>query len=285
MTTSPTIRRLRRALPVPAAASLLLAASAAPMRAQTGEEVMRTLLERYEERMGDVRDYTVVQEVMGFESSTYFERTEVDGHTVFVPRTETGSEAARRAPESPYAGMFRLAERSRHEGYREVSGERCHVVAVTDFEGTDLFGEGGTTGMEDFRPERAAFLVDTDDYLLRRMEIEGTSTARGEPREVTFTALFEDYREVDGVVHPFRTSVSIEGMGQQMSEQEQQQLQESLRQMRSQMEQMSEEQREMMEQMMGGKMEQMEKMLASGAMDFTVQVKEIRVDEGPPGGG
>lgn len=246
---------------------------------------MRTLLARYEQRMGDVRDYTVVHEVMGFESSTFFQRTEMEGHTLFVPRMETGSDATRSALESPYVGMFELAERSRHEGFRDVGGERCHVVGVTDFRGTDLFGAGGATGMEDFEPEKATFLVDADDYLLRGVELKGTSTAGGEPREVTFRAEFSDYREVEGVVHPFRTSVSVRGMGQRMSPGERAQVRESLRRMRSRMEEMPERQRAMMEKLMAGGIEQMEKMTASGAVDFTVRVKEIRVDQGPPEGG
>ena len=274
---------LRPVLPV-AAAAALIASAAAPLRAQTGEEIMRTLLDRYEQRMGDVRDYTVVQEVMGFESSIFFERTEMEGHALFVPRMETGSEAAQRPRESPYVGMFELAERSLHEGFRNVDGARCHVVGVTDFRGTGLFGAGGATGMEDFEPEKVTFLVDADDYLLRGIELEGTTTARGAPQAVSFRAEFSDYREVKGVVHPFRTSVSVRGMGRRMSPEERAQMKESLRRMRSRMEEMPELQRALMDQMMGGGIEQIRKMMASGAVDFTVRVTEIRVDRGPPEG-
>lgn len=275
----PSLSRATAAL----ALAALLAAPAA-LEAQTGEEVLRTLLERYEQRMSGVENYTVVQEVMGFSSSTYFERTQVDGHDVLVPTSSTGSEAARPAAASPYSEMFRIAERATLEGTRDVDGQSCHVVSVADLEGTDLFGVEAAGEAGGFQPERATFLVDVDDYLIRRVILQGTATVEGEPRDVTFTADMRDYREVEGVVHPFRTDVSVEGMAPPMSKEEQARLRESMEEMRARMEEMPEDQRQMMERMMGGQMEELERMLASGAMDVTVEVTEIRVNEGPPEG-
>ncbi len=266
------------------AAMALAALAAAPVAlpAQSAQEVLETALERHEQRMEGVRDYTVVQEIMGFESTTYFERVERDGHVFFVPRQQAGSEAARRAPENPYAALTEMAERATLEGTEQVDGEACHVVTVTDLEGTDFYESAGAG--EQFRPDRATFLVDTDDYLIRGMRMEGTATTDGQTRDFSLDARFRDYREVEGVVHPFRVEVSVEGMGGQMSEADRRQARRSLEQMRQQMENMSDEQRQMMERMMGDQMERIEGMLASGAMDFTATVREIRVNQGPPEG-
>jgi len=38
-----------------------------------------------------------------------------------------------------------------------------------------------------------------------------------------------------------------------------------------------------MERMMGGQLEHVQEMLSSGAMDIAVQVKDVRVNAGPPG--
>lgn len=267
--------------------ALLAPATPAALQAQSGEEIMRTALERYEERMQGVENYTVVQEVMGFESSTYFEKQEIEGHTVFVPQEQMGSEAAQQAPDSPYSSMFELAERSTHEGTETVDGERCHVVSVTDFEGVDLWSPPEGAGDGEFTPRKAVFHVDTDDYLIRKMKVDGTTTVQGESRDVSFTAHMRDYREVEGVVHPFLMEISVEGFQAGMSPEEREQMRKSMEQMRAQMDQMSDQQRQMMEKMMGGKLEKMEKMLAQGSMGATVRVKEIRVNEGPPeqGGG
>lgn len=275
---TPTIRRATRLTAALALAAL--AAAPAALQAQSGQEVLETALDRHAERMEGVQNYTVVAETMGFESTTYFERVERDGDVFFVPREHLGSEAAQRAPDNPWAGLRDLADRATLEGTETVDGEECYAVVVTDLEGTELYGSAA--GGEGFRPERATFLVDTDDYLLRGMRMEGTAQMEGETRDVTFDARMLDYREVDGVVHPFRTEVSMEGMGGGMSEEERRQARQSMQEMQQRMEKMPEQQREMMERMMGDRMEQMEQMVASGAMDFTVKVKEIRVNEGPP---
>ncbi|NIP59008.1 MAG: hypothetical protein GWM92_11950 [Gemmatimonadetes bacterium] len=279
-TPTPPISRIGAALVL---VVVLQPASAGGLRAQTGEEVMRTALEHYEQRMEGIENYTVVQETMGFEAETYFERTEAEGRSVFLPRSSTGSQAARRAPANPYVGFFEMAEPARREGAEEVDGESCHVIGVTDFEGIEAWNPGAGSGDGGFTPQSATFFVDTDDYLIRRLLVRGTSTIQGQPSEVSFTAEFRDYRDVDGVVHPFVTHVSVEGLQTEMSEEEQEEMRRSLEEMRAQMEEMPRQQREMMERMMGGQLERMETLLAQGAMDFTVQVTEIRVNEGPPG--
>lgn len=273
-------RMVKRGTSTAAVAALaVLAAAPAAVQAQSAKDVLETALERYEQRMEGVDNYTIVQQVMGFESTTYMERVERDGHTIFVPRSQMGSDAAKRVPQSPYTSIGKLAERARLEGTREVDGESCHVVVADDLEGTELAESFGQEGS--FQPKSITFLVDTDDYLVRQMHLEGTSTAQGEPQDVTFDAHMRDYRDVQGVVHPFRMDVSVEGMSGGMSEQDRQQMKQAMEQMKN----MPEQQRQMMEQMMGDQLEQMEQMLATGAMDFSVEVKEIRVNEGPPGGG
>lgn len=273
-------RKLTRRTSTAAALALaVLATGPAALQAQSAQEVLETALERYEQRMEGVQNYTVVQQVMGFRSTTYLERVEREGHTLFVPRSQMGSEAARRAPGNPYTSVEKLAERARLEGTREVDGETSHVVVADDLEGTDLAESFGQE--ESFQPRSVTFLVDTDDYLIRGMRLEGTATSGGETRDVTFDTRMRDYREVEGVVHPFRMDVSVEGMSGQMSEQQRQQMRQALEQMKN----MPEQQRERMQQMMGDQLERMEQMLATGAMDFSVEVEEIRVNEGPPGDG
>ncbi len=50
------------------------------------------------------------------------------------------------------------------------------------------------------------------------------------------------------------------------------------------MAEMPESQRQMMESMMKGQLEQLEKMVESGKMEITTQVKELKVNTGPPQG-
>lgn len=272
-------------LPLALFVALALGASsaihAAPVSAQSGEEVLRTAIERHQERMEGIENYTVVQEVMGFRSTTYFEREERNGEVVFVPRMETGSDVSERMPDTPYGSLVELASRATHEGMEEVDGRPTHVVAVSDLEGTSFYEDLDDDG--EFRLERATFWVDEEDYLLRRMRMEGTAELEpGSSGPVTMVADLRDYREVDGMLHPFRTDVSLEGFGDRISDEQREEIRRSLEEARRQMRDMPESQREMMERMMGDQLEEMERMLLSGSMDMTMTVEEVRVNEGPP---
>jgi len=86
-------------------------------------------------------------------------------------------------------------------------------------------------------------------------------------------------------LHPAPTwfdgsTVTVEGLQSEVSDEQRQ----SMQQMMEQMQNMPEAQREMMRQMMGDQFEQIERMLTEGTMDVTVEVSEIRVNSGPPGG-
>lgn len=283
MKTTRTVPTLRRAAAILTAA-VVAVVLATDLAAQSAADVLRTAVEKHHARMEGVENYTVVQEAMGFETTTYLERTTVDGESVFLPRSSSGSEVGKRAPSNPYATLTELAERASLEGTEAVDGEECHVVSITDFSGVDLSGFGMAGQDESWTPERMKMWIDTEEHYLRKMTAQGTAAMGGEPQPMSFTAHLMDYRTVKGVVHPFRTRVSIEGMGQQISRKDQEEARKSLEQLRERMAEMPPQQREMMKKMMGGQLERIEKMLASGAMDITVDVKEIRVNEGPPKG-
>lgn len=275
--------RSRRILPAALTALLVLPVPAA---AQSAGEIVREALQRYEQRMEGVQSYTVVQEVMGFESSTRFERQEMDGRTVFVVAGTEGSQAAEGAPQNYHAMLDELAERASVEGTETVDGEDCHVLVVTDFSGGAFSQFAPPASSGEWTPERLRLWLDRDELVPRKMVFEGERKAQdGEPTPVSMSAFMRDYREVDGVVHPFTMEVRTKGMAAGMSPEERQEMEASMRQLEEQMADMSPQQRQMMEKMMGGRLEKMEEMLSSGAMDFTVKVKEIRVNEAASSGG
>jgi uncharacterized protein YhaN len=76
----------------------------------------------------------------------------------------------------------------------------------------------------------------------------------------------------------------IEGITGAVSEEERAEIEQQMEQLQQQLESMPESQREMAEGMMGPQLEQMREMLSSGAMEMTLEVTELRVNEGPPGG-
>ena len=53
--------------------------------AQSGPEILATARQRHADRVAAVSDYTVVRDVLGTRATVHYEKTEVDGATVFVP--------------------------------------------------------------------------------------------------------------------------------------------------------------------------------------------------------
>ncbi len=244
--------------------------------AQSAEEILMTSLEEYERRMAGIENYTIVQETMGFETSITFERTEVDGRVVFVP---AGQEGASSGGMSNFYRMYpKIAERAELEGTASVDGEQCHVVVV-DLGGLDLDQEMHMGDRGDFVPKKGKLYVDTDDHLIRKMEMEGEITADGETRHMTAVTVLSDYREVEGMLHPFQVHITATGLSTGMSEEDAEEARKGLEEMEKNLEGMDASQRAMVERMMGGQMEKLRKMLETGRFEITSITKEVRVNE------
>lgn len=264
---------------------VLLLTLPAAASAQSAGEILQQALDRYQERMEGVENYTVVQTVMGFDATTYFERETVDGHVVFVQEDVGGGQAAEQVPQDYAAVLEAMSGRTSYQGAETVEGRECHRLVVEDFSGERMQSLLPAGPGDDWTPERMQVWLDTGQLVPRKMVMEGTVQNDGEQEPVTFTAWMRDYREVKGVLHPFRMEISTEGLGEALPEEDRAELRKSLEQMKAQLEDMSPQQREMMKQMMGGQMEKLEQMLASGALDMTLEVRELKVNEGPPGNG
>jgi hypothetical protein len=264
----------RRLLPLAVVLAFPPAAAAQPAK-----EILMTSLEEYERRMEGIENYTIVQETMGFETSITFVRTEVEGRTVFVPK---GKEGASSAGMSTFYSMYpKIAERAELEGKALVDGEQCHVVVV-DLSGLDLDQEMAMGDRGDFIPAKGKLYVDTDDHLIRKMEMEGEITADGKTRPMTAVTVLSDYREVEGMLHPFQVHITATGLSAGMSEEDAEEAEEArkgLEEMERNLEGMDASQRAMVERMMGGQMEKLRKMLETGQFEITTITKEVRVNE------
>ncbi len=244
--------------------------------AQSAEKILMTSLEEYERRMEGIENYTIVQETMGFETSITFERTEVDGRTVFLPK---GQEGASSGGMSNFYRMYpKIAERAELEGKASVDGKQCHVIAV-DLSGLDVDQGMDMGGRGDFIPKKGKLYVDTDDYVIRKMEMEGEITVDGETRPMTAVTVLSDYREVEGLLHPFQVDITATGLAAGMSEEDAEEARKGLEEMEKNLEGMDASQRAMVERMMGPQMEKLLKMLETGQFEITVITKEVRVNE------
>lgn len=273
--------------PTSASRGMLLLALALPsgVSAQSAEQVLLTALERQEARMEGIERYTVVQEVMGFETVLTFERAEVDGRTVFVPVLPEMPEGESAAPAGdPAAGISdfykhypKIAERAEMAGKLTVEGRECFVVKIDDFTGLDL-GQTMTVGEHgEFVPREATLYLDTGDYILRRMEMAGETITGAEVKPMSADVALSDYRNVEGMLHPFTVHIHAVGAPTGMSEEDLAKTRGDMERLQAQLESLPESQRSMLEGMIKPQLEQLEQVLAGGEFDITLTTKEVRV--------
>jgi len=196
-----------------------------------------------------------------------------------------------------YTMLSRLQGRTRLAGAETVDGAEVWVLEVDDPGELGLDEDGG------FEPSSLTFHLDRRMYVPRRVVMAGTVEVEGERRPVTAVTRLEDYREVDGILHPFRTVTAMEGLGETLSDEEREEMAERRAEMEEQMAEMEERMAEMEEQldqlppaqrrmieeqmknmpaMQQQAMEGMDAMASGGTMEMVVRVTEIRVNEGPP---
>ena len=263
---------------------------ATPAAAQSAADIFDQMIDRQRERLSGIESILIEQETMGVATTLYMVKEMVDGEPTLVPRMTVvggmnvpiqGGVAA-----DAWSGSARVhrqwADRFRLDGNVEVNGRAAYRLAIDDFAGIDL---GAPPGQDTpMTPRSAVFYVDRSDLLMIRMEMElDATTDTGETRIVKMASTMDDYRNVEGYLHPFRTSISWGGLmdlgadGMDPAELEQQ-----LEEMEEQLEDMPADQRALMERMLKPQIERLRDMPGGAPMEIIVTRLEANVD--PPGG-
>ena len=255
------------------------------LQAQSAQDVFERMLAEHDRRAAGIDNYTVVQDAMGQAVTMYFEKDASGPHPVFRVKSVTvaGQRSAGTAGRDDAEAEFwdhlpELMERATYVGRESVEGNAVHVVKIDDLASTG-FGRNIAPGNADFEPKSGTFYVDAERWVPRRMVFEGRMKMQGKTVDVTADVIMRDYRTVDGLLHPFVTAVSVDGLADAIDPATRQQYE----QMKKQLAEMPESQRQMVEQMMKGQLAQMEKMMTEGGpMNFEMVVRELRVNAGPP---
>jgi hypothetical protein len=150
--------------------------------------------------------------------------------------------------------------------------------------------EGGS-----FTPESASLWLDAEYYVPLRLLVEGTMSDGGRSSPLKIEKRSEDYRwygdmGAAGILAPKRQTMRIEGLtGAGMTDKERAEMlkaQEELKEAKKQLDALPKAQRDMVMKRMGGQMEQLERMASGGpdaAMEATIEILDVKVNEGPPG--
>ncbi len=269
-------------------------AVATPAAAQSAADIFDQMVEQQRQGLSGIENLLIEQETMGVATTLYMVKEVVDGEPMLTPRMTVvgGMTMPIEGTEGPdaWSGSARVhrqwADRFRVDGTEEVNGRPAYRLAIDDFTGIDM---GAPPGQDaPMTPRSAVFYVDQSDLVMVRMEMElDATTDDGEARVVTMASTMDDYREVDGYLHPFRTSISWQGLtsmapdGMDPTELEQQ-----LEEMETRLADMPEAQRGMMERMIRPQIERLKDMLGGAPMEIIVTRLEANVDppSSPPGG-
>lgn len=264
--------------------AMAAALPAAPARAQSASSVLQKALARYDRQMKGVDNYTLTigSSMMPQTYTVYYEKKMVNGHPVFVTPGQSQDKAASEWG-NPYEVLPKIASRAKVAGHDTVDGHDTYVVVVNDLSGID-FGQEALGRQQDAKlePKKMTLYLDSKDYLVRRMKMEGTITRDTLSNPVTMDARMSDYRNIKGLMQPFKTQISMQGLTGTLSKEDQAQARQSLAQLKERLKNMPAAQRQAMEQMLGPQMKKMQQMLDTGSMDMTIEVKGVKVNAGPP---
>ena len=171
-------------------------------------------------------------------------------------------------------GMAAFADRARLRGTEDVEGRPAYHLLAEDVNQVQR-ADG-----QEFRLDTAHMWIDTREYVLLKMQIEGVATDGHESRPMTIETVRSDYRTVPGsrMYEPYRQVMRMSGV---MTAEQQKELQESQKQLaevEQKMATMPPAQRDMVMAQMGPQIAMMKKMAAGGGMEMVTEVKLILVN-------
>lgn len=269
------------------AAVLLAGVLPASAGAQTGEEIMQRAVEAYEERVAGIDEYTVTQkvDVMGQAPVTnrFVKRTR-EGHPVFVPASGSQGDDTPRGWGNPYEVFLSMAGRAELQGRGTVGGHEVWTLAVEDFSGVDVGRMTPAGARGEFEPASTTFQVDVESHVIRRLSMQGEMVTGDGENPIRMTVRFRDYRDRQGMLYPFRTEISVDGMDAVMSPRDRERAERQLERIRARLDTMSEARREKIEDRIRPQIEQLEKAVEEGRVEVAVVVQELVVNQGDTSG-
>lgn len=283
-------RRPRLVVNLVASLAVVAMMSTTPLAAQSAADIFDQMLDRQRERLSGIENILIEQETMGMVTTLYLVKELVDGEPTLKPRmTSVGGmsvpldgEAGPDAWSGSPSVHRQWADRFRVDGTEDINGRTAYRLAIDDFSGIDMGAPPGQDAQ--MAPRSAVFYVDREDLVMLRMEMKLDAVGEGgESRVVDMASTMDDYREVDGYLHPFRTSISWQGLTDLGADgMDPDELEEQLAEMEKRLEDMPAAQRGMVERMLRPQIERLRDMLGGAPMEIIVTRLDANVE--PPTG-
>lgn len=248
-------------------------------------EILEVVRSHYERSITDIDDYKIVTENF----TTHYQKKYDNGRPYFVSKVETESfwgsvSDMGMHTTSPMvdAGFFspeifeHLLMNSSYKGTEHLEGKNTHVIFLKDMR---VLMEAFDDVEEPVGSLRLYF--DDEDWVLRQMKFSTMAEIEeGDVREIEPVMRMKDYRNINGLMIPFRTTIAVYGLSDYLSDEEREEAMAALEELEYELQHMPEEQRAMLEQMMGGQLDNLRQMLEDDMIEFVIEVKEVLVNTG-----
>ena len=248
-------------------------------------EVLETVRQRYEQSIQNIDDYTVITE----DFTTRYKKVFDNGRPYFISQVEAegfwgsissmGMHTASPMEDSDFftPEMFTaLKQNARYLGTETVDGLNAHVIILDDMRMIAEVHDDLEDAVDELR-----LYFDDEHWVLRQMTFTAHETLEdGRVQKIEPRLLMTDYRNIEGMMIPFKTIINIGGLSDYLSDAEREEAVQALAEMERELEQMPAEQRAMIEQMMSGQLDQLRQMLEEDTIEFIHEVKEVKVNTG-----
>lgn len=248
-------------------------------------ELLEVVWQHYERSIRDIDDYVVVTE----EFTTHYVKKYDNGHPFFVSQVETESvwgaiSALGMHTTSPMTDfdffsreVFELLKQyATYEGTKKQDGLNMHVLSMQDMRAfMDVIDDVD----ESFGQLRLYF--DDEHWLLRQMEfLVEAEIEEGKTQLIAPVIGFTDYRNISGMMVPFQTRITVDGLMSHLSDEEREEARQGLAELERELANMPEQQRQMMKQMLSTQLDQLRSIVEDDIIEFVINVQEVRVNTG-----
>ncbi len=248
-------------------------------------EMLEQVRAHYERSVREIDDYKIVTSNF----TTHYHKEYDNGRPYFASKVETESfwgsiSGLGMHSTSPMVdadffspGVFEhLLMHSRYMGTERIDDLNTHVIFIDDMRVLmEAFDD-----MDEPIGSLSLFF-DDEHWVLRKMKFSAMAEIEeGDVRQIEPVMRMKDYRNIDGLMIPFRTTITVHGLSDYLSDAEREEAMAALEELEKELEQMPAEQRNMLEQMMGGQLDQLRQMLADDMIEFAIEVKEVHVNTG-----
>ena len=170
-----------------------------------------------ERQAASVQDYTLSQQVMGFDTYSYFEKELVDGHPVFRLQMSDGSGFSfGLGGDDVWLGdVFiygpKFLEHGVYAGTEQMGNFSVHVLAVEGDGALEIVPPRGPDQVE-YRPRAVRLYVDAQMMVPRRILLEGDAMTDTGPQSLTIQLDMQNILPIESMLVPFLIKLEIAGM-------------------------------------------------------------------------